>query len=674
MVYRKWQILSPTPQQAGRLAQELGIAPLLAQVLAARGCTDVQQAAALLGEGEALSDPMLMKDMDLLVKRVQQAVDAGERIVIYGDYDVDGVTATALMLAYLESLGATVFYKLPSREGDGYGLSKEVIDLLVRKNVSLVLTVDNGISAVEEAAYAAEKGLDLIITDHHLPPPVLPQALAVVDPLRVDDESPAKNLSGVGVAFKVICALEGCAPEEMLAYYGDLVAVGTVADMMALTGENRTMVRTGVECLETTQHCGLQALIAGCGLEDKPLSAENISFGLAPRLNAAGRMEKPDDALQLLITEDEEEAEMLVEQLNTYNAQRQAIEQSIAEELMSRIDSDPVTAQRPVIVVWGSGYHQGVIGIVASRLVERYGKPAIVCTVDEAGQVRGSGRSFAGFSLHSAIAACAGLLERFGGHDLAAGLSLREENLPAFARKINEYAAACTIEPPPLTVDGEFRPGRTTVEEVEQLSLLAPFGNGNPSPLFLLPNARIEGVYPVSEGRHVRLRLVQGNAAFQAVLFGTSPAALPYRTGDVVDAVLALSVYRTGSQASISGRIKALRPSALGENYIDEYLLYTRFAAGAVLTAAEKRILRPSREDVVRVWREICAGGVSQQDLRPLLLRCNAVRQGAGRIFVALDALQELAHVAVQPTGMFAPTGGQKRALSESALLKSLEE
>ncbi len=674
MVYRKWQILSPAPQQVSHLSQELGIGRLPAQVLAARGCANVQQAAALLGEGEALSDPMLMRDMDRLVERVHRAVDNGERIVIYGDYDVDGVTATALMLAYLESLGATVFYKLPSREGDGYGLSKDVIDLLVRKNIKLVLTVDNGISAVEEAAYAAEKGLDLIITDHHLPPPELPQAYAVVDPLRVDDESPAKNLSGVGVAFKVVCALEGCAPEEMLAYYGDLVAVGTVADMMALTGENRTMVRQGVECLETTQHCGLQALLAGCGLEDKPLSAENISFGLAPRLYAAGRMEKPDDALQLLITEDEEEAEELVEQLNAYNVQRQSIEQSIAEELINRIDNDPAAAQRPVLVVWGHDYHQGVIGIVASRLVERYGKPAIVCTVDETGLVRGSGRSFAGFSLHSAMAACADLLERFGGHDLAAGLSMREEDLPAFVQKINEYAAAHTFEPPPLTVDGEFRPGCTTVEEVEQLSLLAPFGNGNPAPQFLLENVRIEGVYPVSEGRHVRLRFVQGNTAFQAVLFGTSPAQLPYKTGDVVDAVLALSVYRSGTQASISGRIKALRPSALGENYLQEYLLYSRFTSGAVLTAEEKRLLRPSREDVIRVWREIGAGGVFQQDLRPLLLRCGAARQGAGKVFAALDALQELAHVAVQPSGVFAPTGGQKRALSESVLLKSLEE
>ncbi len=673
MVYRKWQIPEAQPQQVQALSRELGLAPLAAQVLVSRGYAQPQQAAALLDEGEALSDPMLMKDMELLVERVWRAVTNGEKIVIYGDYDVDGVTATALMLSYLEDVGANVFYKLPSREGDGYGLSRDVIDLLVRKKVQLVLTVDNGISAVEEAAYAAEQGLDLIVTDHHLPPPVLPQALAVVDPLRADDESPAKNLSGVGVAFKVICALEGCAPEDLLACYGDLVAVGTVADMMSLTGENRTLVRQGVECLQMTERCGLQALLAGCGLEDKPLSAENISFGLAPRLNAAGRMEKPDDALQLLLTEDPEEAENLVALLNDYNVQRQSIEQAIADELIERIDADPTTAHRPVLVVWGRGYHQGVIGIVASRLMERYGKPAIVCTVDEDGQVRGSGRSFAGFSLHSAIASCSELLERFGGHDLAAGLSMREQDLPTFVRRINEYAAECCVEAPPLVIDGEFDPTRTTVEAVDQLSLLAPFGSGNPSPVFLLEGARIEGVYPVSEGRHARLRLAKGGTAFQAVLFGTSPAQLAYRIGDTVDAVLALSVYRTGTQASVSGRIRALRPSALGEEYLQEYLLYSRFTSGAVLTPEEKKRLCPSREDVIRVWREIGAGGVLQSDLRPLLLRCGAAKQGAGRVLVALDALQELAHVAVQPTGALAPTGGQKRALSESVLLKSLE-
>ncbi|MBQ8612135.1 MAG: single-stranded-DNA-specific exonuclease RecJ [Oscillospiraceae bacterium] len=673
MVYRKWQIPAPAPQQAGQLSQQLGISPLLAQVLTARGCSRPEQAALLLGEGEALSDPMLMRDMDLLVERVHRAVDNGEKIVIYGDYDVDGVTATALMLSYLESVGATVFYKLPSREGDGYGLSRDVVDLLVKKNVQLVLTVDNGISALEEAEYAAEQGLDLIITDHHLPPPVLPKALAVVDPLRRDDESPAKNLSGVGVAFKVICALEGCSPEELLPYYGDLVAVGTVADMMALTGENRTLVRQGVECLETTQHIGLQALLAGCGLENKPLSAENISFGLAPRLNAAGRMEKPDDALQLLLTEDEEEAEALVEQLNVYNTQRQAIEQGIADELTARIDADPVAARRPILVVWGHGYHQGVIGIVASRLVERYGKPAIVCTIDESGQVRGSGRSFAGFSLYSAIAACSDLLERFGGHDLAAGLSMQEKDLPAFVEKINGYASRCCIEAPPLAVDGEFHPERVSVDDVDSLMLLAPFGNGNPSPVFLFAGARIEGIYPVSEGRHVRIRLSKGSASFQAVLFGTSPAQLPYRVGDTVDAVLALSVYRTGIQASVSGRIKELRPAALGENYLEEHLLFSRFISGAQLDAQQKRQLCPGREDVIRVWREIGAGGVSLRDLRPLLLRCGASRQGAGRVFAAVEILQELAHVAADPAGMLAPTGGQKRALTESELLKKLE-
>lgn len=674
MVYRKWKVPAAERQQAQALAAALGTSTLVGEVLLARGYTSPQEAAALLSGDQPLSDPFLLKDMDRLVERVHRAVDAGERIVVYGDYDVDGVTATALMLAYLESVGAAVFYKLPSREGDGYGLNRETIDLLVRKKVTLLLTVDNGVSALDEVAYAAKKGLDVVVTDHHLPPAELPQAVAVVDPLRPDDTSPAKNLSGVGVAFKTICALEGCPPEELLPFYGDLVAVGTVADMMALTGENRTLVRQGLECLQTTQHCGLQALLESCDLANKPLTAENISFALAPRLNAAGRMEDASAALQLLITEEEDEAQELVELLASYNARRQETEQAIAAQLTAEIDADPALAQRPVLVVWGRDFHPGVIGIVASRLLERYARPTIVLSVDESGCARGSGRSHAGFSLYDAIASCQDLLERFGGHALAAGLTMQEKDLPEFVRRINAFAAGCHIEHPPLAVDAVFRPAETGVEEVRQLSLLAPFGSGNPAPTFLAKDLHIEAVYPVSEGRHVRLRFAAEGAAFQAVLFGTSPATLPYKVGDVVDAVVSLSVYRGPSQESVSARIRALRPAALGEEYLEDWTLYSRFMAHGALDAEEKARLCPARADVVRVYREVCAGGLRQDDLRPLLLRCGepAARR-AGKLLAALAALEELAHVATDADGWLAPTGGQRRALSESALLKSLE-
>ncbi len=676
MIYRRWHTPELQQNLVRQMSAQLGISLLVSQVLTNRGCSTVLDAEEFLNQQTELSDPMLLQDMQPFVNRVQQAVDEGQRIVVYGDYDVDGVAATALMLSYLESIGATVFYKLPSREGDGYGLSKDAINLLASKNIDLIITVDNGISALEEAEYAKSKGIDIVITDHHLPPDQLPEAVAVVDPLRKDDRSPAKNLSGVGVAFKAICAMEGADPLEMLAYYGDLVAIGTVADMMSLTGENRTIVRQGVACLQTTQRPGLQALLTGCKLDDKPLTSENISFLLAPRLNAAGRMGNAATALQLLLTEDEQEAEILVEKLNACNQLRQETEQGIAAQLIDRIDKDPVLSAQPVLVVWGNDFHQGVIGIVASRLMERYSKPTIVCTVDKDGQVRGSGRSFAGFSLYNAIASCSDLLERFGGHDLAAGLSMCKENLQEFSHRINRYAQNANIDEPPLVLDACINLNELHLQDVEQLSLLAPYGGGNPQPVFYLQGAKIDAVYSISDGKHIRIRFSQGGSSICAVMFGMTQNEFAYRVGDTVDVALTLSVYQNGgNEPTVSGRLLSLRPTTLGENYLADWSAYRRFCAGIELSAIEKAKLLPDRQDIVRVYQAVSGGGYKAGDLRPLLAACGGEQpNAAGRLFCALAVLQELAHVGVLPDGCtLFKTGGARRELKESTLLRRLQ-
>ncbi|MEG2054424.1 MAG: single-stranded-DNA-specific exonuclease RecJ, partial [Oscillospiraceae bacterium] len=433
----------------------------------------------------------------------RKAVENGEKMVVYGDYDVDGVSATALMVTYLESIGGEVFYKLPSRSDEGYGLSKNIIKSLAQKNIKLIITVDNGVSAIEEIDYANEMGVDVVVTDHHLPKETLPNAIAVVDPLRKDDNSGAKILSGVGVAYMAMCAIEQCSAEEMLEYYADLVAIGTIADIMQLTGINRKIVQKGLQLLQNTERAGLAALFQKCGFTGKKITGENISYAVSPRLNAAGRMDNAAIALNLLLEEDYDTAVELAEKIESYNALRQTTEQKIAEELTAQIQSDPQLISSEVLVVWGKGYHAGVIGIVASRLVERFNKPSIVFTIDENGEAKGSGRSFEGFSLYNAINACSSLCLRFGGHDLAAGLTVMENDLLQFRKNINSWAIENypVLLRRPLCADATVKIADLTIEEVESLDLLAPFGQGNVSPVFMVENALIDTIYPLSQGK-----------------------------------------------------------------------------------------------------------------------------------------------------------------------------
>ena len=412
MNYPAWQIKSTDPAAEEALAGA-GCGALLRRVLAARGCTDPAEVQALLGAGAELSDPFLLRDMDKAVARIEQAVENEETIVIYGDYDVDGISATAILYECLSSMGAHVRCKLPTR-GTGYGLTRPALESLAEKGFTLVVTVDNGISAIEEAACAKELGLDLIVTDHHLPGETLPDAIAVVDPKRADDESPFKDLCGAGVAFKLCAALEGCAPADLLEMYGELVALGTVADVMPLVGENRTLVREGLALLQDTMRPGLQALMENAGVAGKPVTADTVSYSLAPRLNAAGRMDNAAVALKLLLCTDEAQAAGIAARLAEINTERQQTEQEVFAAAQKTLEADPARQRDRVLVVSGEGWHPGVIGIVAARLMEKYNRPAIVISLQN-GEGRGSGRAPDPFDLHGALAGCAQYLTRFGG-------------------------------------------------------------------------------------------------------------------------------------------------------------------------------------------------------------------------------------------------------------------
>ena len=659
------------------LAAQQKEAGLLAGILAARGVTDPTEALMLLAGEEELSDPMMLTDMDKACQRIMDAIDNEETIVVFGDYDVDGVTATALLYQHLKGMGANVKCMLPSREGDGYGLSKNAIQSIHDKGYQLIVTVDNGISAVEEAAFAASLGIDLVITDHHLPPETLPQAVAVVDPRREDDHSPFKGLCGAGVAFKLCAALDGCPPEEMLEYCGDLAAVGTVADVMPLTGENRTLVKAGLRQLRQTDRPGLVALLDEVGLTGKSITAENVSYAIAPRINAAGRMDSAVTALQLVLCEDEERAEELAHKLNEINIARQETELEIVKAAQEQLDKEPSILEDRVILLWGRDWHPGVIGIVASRLVEKTGRPVIVVSVDENGEGKGSGRSVQGFNLHSCIGSCADLLLRFGGHAMAAGLSVREGNLPELRRRLNEWAAReCPVlHTPPLTCDLSIHLDRVTVESVRRLEQLAPYGAENPTPVFLLEKAVLEGVYPVSDGKHSRLRLRQGNACIYAVWFGMRPEQLAYVTGDVVDAAMNLSVYDAPRGAQLSGRIIELHPAGLGNTAAQQAALVQALRRGTPLTEEQKHLVAPERSDIITVYRELQARRWHADDMQPLFSKLG--EENTGKILVAVAALEQVGLIsAKERDGVrfweLVPTAGKKN-LADAPILKCLE-
>ena len=650
---------------------------LLAGILTARGITDPAEALTLLAGEEDLSDPFLLTDMQKACERIWQAIDNGETIVVFGDYDVDGVTATALLYQHLKGMGATVKCMLPSREGDGYGLSRNAIQSIHDKGYQLIVTVDNGISAVEEAEFAAELGIDLIITDHHLPPETLPKAVAVVDPRRLDDTSPFKGLCGAGVAFKLCAALDGCPPEEMLDYCGDLAAVGTVADVMPLTGENRTLVKSGLRQLQNTDRPGLEALLEEVGLAGRPITAENISYAIAPRINAAGRMDSAVTALQLVLCEDPDRAEELAHKLNEINIKRQETELEIFKAAQVLLEQEPERLEDRVMLLWGRDWHPGVIGIVASRLVERTGRPVIVVTVDEHGECKGSGRSVPGFNLHACIGSCADLLIRYGGHAMAAGLSVREENLPELRRRLNEWAAReCPVlHTAPLECDLPIHLDRVTVDSVRRIDALAPFGAENPTPVFLLQSAVVDGVYPVSEGRHSRLRLRQGNASVYAVWFGMPSEQLPYTMGDVVDAALNLSVYESARGAQLSGRILDLHPAGLGTKLAEQAALVAALRRGTPLTAEQKTLITPDRSHIITVYRELQARRWHAEDLQPLCAKLG--EENTGKTLVAVTALEQVGLIATVEKGgakylELVPAQGKKN-LADAPILKCLE-
>ena len=555
MQIRRWNENKPNTALAAELAEACEIHPFLSLMLTARGLETADEIFAFLIGNDEEIDPYSYLDMDVAVERVKRAVDEHQRLLVYGDYDTDGITSTVLLYTYLKRMGADVLYRIPLRE-EGYGLHGATIDWAVEQGVQLIVTVDTGVTAVPEIAQAAAAGIDVVVTDHHQPAAELPDAVAVVDPHRMDCESHFKDLAGVGVAFMLVCALSGDG-EKTFADFGDLLALGTLADMMPLQGFNRDLMRRCLAILDESRRPGLVALRRICGIEDKPIQSSSVSYCLAPRLNAAGRVADPDLTAQLLLSESLDEALKISEKLQEVNTMRQQATTTIVAQVDKQLEEHPEWLYDRVLVVSGHGWHGGLIGVVAARLMDRYGKPVVVLSIGEDGIAHGSCRSLDGFSIYEAISSCEEYTLMFGGHDMASGVTLDAERIDAFRTAINDYAAkVCPVMPlASLNMAVRLRPDQINTEKLALLQVMEPFGMGNPVPLFGLFRMQLDNITPLGNGKHLRLSLSRDGVHINAVKFQTMPEEFPIPCGATVNCVVSLDKNDYRGNTTVSVRV-----------------------------------------------------------------------------------------------------------------------
>ena len=662
---------------------EAGFSPITAAVLCSRGYTELSTARAFLAANEPLSDPFALLDMEKAVRRVRAAIDRREQICVFGDYDVDGITATCLLTDFLKRRGARVISYIPARLEEGYGLNEQALRALKTQGVQLVVTVDCGITANEEAALCRTLGMELVITDHHECKLELPEAIAVVDPHRPDQPGPIPELAGVGVAFKLACAIGGDA-QQLLREYCDFLCLGTVADVMPLTGENRTMVAAGLRALGNPKRVGVAALMAECAVNRGAVTAGTIGYTLAPRINAAGRMGQVGIATELFLTNDAQRAVELASQLCRLNRKRQEIEAGIYQEAVSML---PAGGRPEAIVLASEHWHQGVVGIVASRLAEEYGCPAfLICLDGEKGKA--SSRSYGGFNLFASLRELAPLLESYGGHELAAGFTIRRENIPRFREEILRLSHAfrqsgeCQAD---LKIDCEIPPQLLTLANVEALDELEPCGAGCPRPVLLLRGLTITELTEVGGGKHLRLRLARGRSSWGAIFFSTTAKLAAVSQGDVVDLAFTPQINEYRGLRTVQLNLVDIRPDEAARSVQAEARqLYARHRAGQTLSAQEAAALLPCRQDFVAVWKYLTAyaeDGCLQEEVGCLsrkIARFASAPCCPGKTWVCLEVFAEqgLLDLEQRPrTLRIRLTGaGKKVDLEQSAILIHLKK
>ena len=559
---KKWEFYNSDEKLVDEICERYNLNKVIGKIIVNRHVVNDEDVRIFITPTrDDFHDPFLFKGMDIAVERIIKAINNKEKILIYGDYDVDGITSTTVLKKYLMDRGISVDTYIPNRLHEGYGLNKNAIDTIKERNIDLIITVDCGISAIEEVDYAVSLGMDVIVTDHHEVGEKLPNALAVIDAKRKDNTYPFRSLAGVGVVFKLIQALSiklEIKPEEYLKYL-DLVCVGTISDIVPLEGENRTIAKLGLMLIKVTRNLGLRELIKSSGY--KEIDSNTISFGVAPRINACGRMGHEEKSLKLFLAEDLESATKITKELNEYNTLRQSTEKAIYDEAIQEIDRNHLD-EKNSIVLGGKGWHHGVIGIVSSKVTDKYYKPSILLSFED-DIAKGSGRSVPGFDLYEGLTKCEDLLEKYGGHSMAVGLTLKKENLEKFKERFEQIAKEKNIKElvPIIYIDDELKLKDINMDLVKGLSILEPFGEANKVPLFLIRNLKIDSIRALSEGRHLKLTLRDENFVINAIGFELGYLAEEYRIGDRIDVVGTLEINSFNGFRSIQINMKDIRKS-----------------------------------------------------------------------------------------------------------------
>ena len=644
---KKWTIRRQDPEQVKSLAASAQISEFAAALLVNRGILTREQADEFFNNDE-ITSPFDIADMEKAAEIISGAIESGDKITVYGDYDCDGVTATAILYGYLEAIGAEADWYIPSRE-EGYGLNIGAVDKIAKNGTRLIVTVDNGISALEEAEYIYKQGMKLIITDHHQIPEKLPQAEAIINPHLHEDQSGCKDLAGCGVALKLVMALEDDV-ESVMENWGDLAAIGTVGDIVPLVGENRIIVKKGLESLSVTENGGLRALLRQCGIdEDMEITSEMAAFTLCPRINAAGRFAHAKEAAELFLCDNPKMHRKMAENLSQLNMMRKDEEGRILEEIYRKMRDDPNILKQRVLVISGKGWNHGVIGIVASKLLDKFGKPVLIIT-EEGEQARGSGRSVDGFSLFKMLNEISEHMIKFGGHTKAAGFSLLTDKIPDFTAAVWGYAKKYYTQMPldGLTAEMTLSGRDITFDNIESIDYFKPFGEGNPSPLFHVRNAVIKSLRSLKDGKYLSFNAEIDGAEFKVLDFHSTYGAFPYSAGERVDMLVSAEINEYNGKRSINLMLADIRASGFSqERFFAARSAYERLCLGEDVTEVPAKRIVPDREaqkavyDIIRQSGSLsaCADMAAKKGLNYCLFR------------VTLDAFESVGLVKVDESG-----------------------